>query len=588
MKKIFAKAGEGHEKGLSLVEVLVTIAVLSIVAAISLPIITTSIQRTQIDAHKAEMVLTADTIKTSLGAMQGVAVNNFNLGGGTASSYVRINANQDVKFRFDRQNENAFYTVSPSRVTRIVADGTGTTADPYTGFCITAWVGDVNLELNSNDPTVEEYGRDATYANGIGPCGLKPGPISVPSAPTLTDTPVAVLTDRIATIAYLNPTGDDVGGEDWTNLQIVEGRVTCTSSDGGATVVTQGSSPIQVNQLTEKTNYSCTVAVRNDGFLANDANAWSEESTSTALFYMPNPPKAVASAQVGSPGPEVGVTWVLETDMHGYDFSSGIYGSRMAINNFEIFHLIGCNGGNALNLDTTVLPDPSSHPNLSQPILAGANDLSIQISGLAPGSEYYIWVRALNGAGPDLSNPTSGTNGVGHGDIAYAGCAKTGTDPSVMSSGTFAENNALEGTDNLNGQVAFDWVIASVSGAGTASNWFNGGLPIHSYEWEIDLTDEFDDPEKATGTKLHSGLQTASQRLESSENLPVSTTYFMRMRACNLLNGSNQPAVCAVKEDGTPDWTVPAISGATSSTAPPPESVEATVDNNGVAVVTWN
>jgi hypothetical protein len=146
------------------------------------------------------------------------------------------------------------------------------------------------------------------------------------------------------------------------------------------------------------------------------------------------------------------------------------------------------------------------------------------------------------------------------------------------------EGNAIEGTNNLNGQVRYTWVVGSSTGTGPASNWFNGGLPIVSYEWEIDLSPDFDSAVgdgKFVGTLAHQGDQNLTQVLTSSNNLPVSTVYYLRLKACNLLNGPTQPAVCA------DDWNTPPGQGATSSTPPPPESVEATVNEDGSADVTW-
>jgi prepilin-type N-terminal cleavage/methylation domain-containing protein len=587
MKNIFTKAGKEYEKGLSLIEVLITIAVLAIVAAISLPIITSSIQRTQIDAHKSEMLLTADTIKSSIAGMGGVRIGNdpnFNLGGGTLDSYIRVNANQDKRFRFDRQNENAFYTVSPSRVTRIVAVGQGTQEDPYTGFCMTAWVGDVNLELYSNSSEVTEYTKDA---NPNLPCGLKPGPISVPAPPTLSPSgAMSVLSDSVATIAFNYPEGDDVGGEDWTQLEIVEARVTCTSSDGGTTRVVTDSFPrstITITGLTPQKIYSCTVAARNDGFVTTDPNAWSDESEATDSFYMPNAPLAVITPGVGQPGVQINLSWGLETDPYafpaGYSVNDPWYGGRMLIDDYEISYLKGCTANNALGIDTSTIP--VGNAGLQQvrtgPLAANNYTLTVPDHSIELGEEYYVWIRAINDAGPE---ETAG-NYVGFGQVrdvwSAVGCAKTGTIPSTMDIAISPQGNAIEGTNNLSGQIRYTWLVASPTGAGTASSWFNGGLPILSYEWEIDLSPDFDSTVgdgKFVGTLAHSGEQSTTQTLNSSNNLPVSTVYYLRIKACNQLG-------CSA------DWANPPGQGATSSTPPPPETVTAEVDENGDAVVTW-
>jgi prepilin-type N-terminal cleavage/methylation domain-containing protein len=600
MKNIFTKAGKEYEKGLSLIEVLITIAVLAIVAAISLPIITASIQRTQIDAHKSEMLLTADTIKSSIAGMGGVRIGNdpnFNLGGGTIQSYIRINAKQDTRFRFDRQNENAFYTVSPSRVTRIVSIGQGTQEDPYTGFCLTAWVGDVNLELYSNSTQVTEYTKDADPNL---PCGLKPGPISVPAPPTLSPSgAMSVLSDTVATVAFNYPSGDDVGGEDWTGLEIVEARVTCTSSDGGQTRIVTDSFPrstITITGLTPQKIYSCTVAARNDGFVTTDPNAWSDESETTDSFYMPNAPLAVITPGVGDPGVQINLSWGLETDPYafpaGYSVNDPWYGGRMLIDDYEISYLKGCNADNTLNIDTRNIP--VENPDLQQvrtgPLATNNYNLTVPDHNIELGEEYYVWIRAINDAGPE---ETPG-NYVGFGQVrdvwSAVGCAKTGTIPSVMiTSSTQAEqSNAISGSTDLSGYLEYTWLVASPTGTGTASAWFNGGLPITHYEWQIDLSPDFDSTEGdgkyvgtvANGKQLtHSGEQYIAQKLNTKEQnvppLPTSTVYYLQIRACNQLG-------C---QEG---WNNPPAQGATSSTPPPPESVNAEVDENGNAVVTWS
>jgi prepilin-type N-terminal cleavage/methylation domain-containing protein len=556
MKSIFTKAGKESQKGLSLIEVLVTIAVLAVVASISLPILTNVIQRAQIDAHKAEMLLTADTIKNAIAGMSGVRPDDglgLALGQGTEETAVRYNANQDVRFRFDRQSPNSFYTVTPSRVTRLVSVGSGTQNDPYTGFCMTAWVGDVNLELRSNSTEVLEI---APLTGN--PCGLIPGPIDVPDAPQFSDGGIQILNNTIATVAFTPPSNP--GGEDWTGLEIINYRATCESEDGGvARTATAASSPITVTGLSEDKTYSCTIAALNNG----DPN-WSEESNPTIFFEMPTPPLSVIPAPIPT-GVNLNVSWNFRVDaqnntaMYNFDPSLPEYGGRMTIDNYAIYYLENPVGGLT---DTTVIPAEAIEVRTD----SVAASFVLDSSRVSPGKSYHVWIRALNNAGPVPSWSTTQDNYVGYGDIAYAGLAQTGTEPDeITNTVTF-----LEGTTDRNQEISFTW------NTGPTTSYYNGGLPILRYEYEYDFDTTFDSGTNGaalgSGTKQPVDNSLPIQELNIS-GLPVGTTYFLRMKACNQI--------------GCSDWGT-TTSGATSDVAAPPGSASATVSPDGTGTVTWN
>lgn len=569
MKSLFTKAGKESQKGLSLIEVLVTVAVLAVVASISLPIFTNIIQRAQIDAHKAEMLLTADTIKSSIAGMGGVRPSDgvgLEMGSGTEATAIRYNAGEAARFRFDRQNPNAFYTVTPSRVTRLVSVGAGSQNDPYTGFCITAWVGNINLELRSSNSEVLEIAPQTGN-----PCGLIPGPIAVPDAPTIASGGVSILNNTIATIAFTPPTNR--GGEEWTGLQLINFRATCQSTDGGVSrTATAASSPITVTGLDENRSYNCTVAALNNA----DPN-FSAESDPTVLFKMPTPPLAVVPTAIAT-APTLFVSWNFAVDaqnniaMYNFDPSLPEYGGRMTIDNYAIYYLAvpltenTTPRGNTPDAQATELRTDSIGTSIT---LAPEN--TDGVNEIAAGKCYHIWISALNNAGPVPSWSTTQDNYVGYGTTIYApgvggGCAQTGTEPDPITNTV----NQLEGTNDRNQVISFTWNTSATT------TYNNGGLPILSYEYEYDLDTTFDGG--ANGGPVGSGVkQPVNNDLPIQElnisNLPVGTTYFFRMKACNQIGCS-------------PFGTV--VSGATSTTAAPPGSAEATVAPDGTGTVTWN
>lgn len=280
---------ELDNKGLTLIELLITIAVIGVVVAITTPIVTSVIQQAQIDAHKGEMLLMSDSIENAITGMGGVKAAGFDLG--TPSEPRRLEANERISVRISLENPTAVYSVTPSRDTRLVPTGTGTEADPYTSFCLTTWIGDRNIQLLSGTSEVTD-----------GACGQIPGPITRPDAPSIGNfTP---LSNTIASVNFTAPTGEAKGGRSEL-LVLTDARVTCNPTEGGTPVVKTVAitNPIQIEGLTENVSYSCTVAVRNNG-----DPEWSNESAASNAATMFTTPTAPTTA-LGSNGPVMNISW---------------------------------------------------------------------------------------------------------------------------------------------------------------------------------------------------------------------------------------------------------------------------------------
>jgi prepilin-type N-terminal cleavage/methylation domain-containing protein len=587
-------------KGLTLIELLITIAVIGIVSAITLPVITSVVQQAQIDAHKAEMLLTRDSIQNSINAMGGIVDTqnsaNFNLG--TSTDYKRYEAAQPVNFRFDINNPEAIYTVTPSRITRLVPEGDGTVEEPYTGFCITAWVGDVNLELVSGSSEANE-----------GSCGLIPGPITKPDAPDIGE--FLPLSNTVAVVNYTAPTGENRGGRS-EELLISEVRVTCNPTTLGDNVVFEGafSNPVQMEGLEENVEYYCTVAVKNNA----DPN-WSDESLESNSATMFTTPSAPVSA-LGSNGPTMNISWGAPeidggdpiigyvvryvnveditfdptTDNSNYDAQA--VGGFWNKDYLPFSNATGPVGEliipNAATLLYGITGNESSESN---PVVFSTSAL-----GLTPGQAYHIAIAAYNNAGGVLS--WSGSEYTGYGQFrlvtnssTFEGFIRTATQPdNILLPPGDAQFSAQGGNDSENiGGTNTNYYFISM----TWNKPYDGGSPIIRYEVQYDVQPDFlgnasgDGPLGAT-SKTISGPAPLSETVtigSSSSSLPSGTTYFLRARACN--------AITSMGDGGCGEWiasgAAPAgvTSAATPSTPTAPSNAEAEVSKDGTATVTW-
>jgi prepilin-type N-terminal cleavage/methylation domain-containing protein len=558
MIKSLYEGKRSNERGLSLIEVLVTIAVVAIVAAISLPVVTGLIQRAQIDAHKSEMLLTASVIQNSIAGMGGVAAEGYNLGSASSEDppvYKRFAAKDNVKLRFDRNNKEAYYTAQPSRITRLaVSPGNlGTEAAPYTGFCITAWVGDINLELYSGQTVVTEIPRDSAARI----CGdaFIPGPIAPPSAPEINSGDIDIDSETGSiTLPFDAPS--DIGGEH-VDLTLVDSEIICTSSDGGATKTFTGvREDIAILEgLDPGKTYTCTVSAINNGDPAR-----STTSDPSEPFLTLAPPSSVTLGQP-NPGVAFSLGWTFKNNEGDTTTNDeGVpYGLTPPIK-------YAPNTGYTVYYIEQRTPNPytanSEIPGGAFAVSTGDADSSYVLEGrldpvsgdlikLEPGKTYCMWIRA--------------NNQVGEGSRSDAVCAQTGSKPEVPL-------NPLASND-LAGAINVTWNFPEAN---------NGGVPLDSIEiqYALDgnsLTENIESDIR-TFTKTASGGTLYGAGSGRINNLAAETSYFFRIRASNTL--------FETKGIGPGDWSA-IFSGATAGTPAPPGEASVEVDDKGVATITW-
>lgn len=586
------------DKGLTLIELLITIAVIGIVMAISLPILTSVIEQAQVDAHKGEMLFTADSIEKSISGMSGVRPDedpNFDLG--TPSEYKRYEANTRISFRFDPNNANAVYGVTPSRVTRLVPFDVGTQEDPYTGFCITAWVGNRNIQLNSGSAEVTD-----------GSCGLIPGPINRPESPSIgTFTP---LSNTVGVVSFSPPTGEDIGGQS-TELALTDVRVTCTPTAGGDTVVRAVSltNPVQLEGLEENTEYTCTAAVKNNG-----DPSWSDESGASAPATTFTTPSAPTTA-LGSNGPTMNVSWGTP-DENGGD---PILGYIIRYVNVEDVNFDAATTSDDFNAqavggfwDKDTLPFANATGTVGELVIRDESTLLYGITGtenststpasatsalaLTPGQAYYIAIAAYNNAGEVRS--WSGTDYIGYGQFRLVtnqstseAFVRTATEPDEVLLAPNPAQLAATGGTNTEDVAGVDTTYYFLSI--TWNKPYDGGSPITRYELQYDVQPDFLGNAEGTGplgttSKTIDGAAPLSETVtigSVSSSLPDSTSYFVRVRACN--------AITSMGDNGCGEWIEsgadPAGVVSVATPAPPvaPSDATAEVADDGTATVTW-
>lgn len=583
------------DKGLTLIELLITIAVIGIVVAISTPIITSVIQQAQVDAHKGEMLFMADSIEKSIGGMRGLQATGFDLG--TPADYKRYEANERQTFRFSRENATAVYSVTPSRITRLVPTGSGTEADPYTGFCITAWVGDRNIQVNSGSAEVTD-----------GSCGLIPGPISAPEAPAIgTFTP---LSNTVAVVSFTAPTGEAVGGQS-AELALIQARATCTPTAGGVSVTETVAitNPITIDGLTENVEYTCTVAVKNNG-----DPSWSDESNDSNSATMFTTPSAPTTA-LGSNGPTMNISWGAPTS-NGGDPILGYIIRYVNVNDLATFNAAASGSGyNAEAVggywDKDTLPFGNATGSVGELVIPSDSTLLYGITGtetststpafatsalaLTPGQAYYIAIAAYNNAGEVRS--WSGSDYIGDGQFRIVTNQSTGeafirtaTEPDnvLIASPTSLLATGGTNTEDVSGtQTTYYYITV------TWNKPYDGGSNITRYELQYDVQPDFLGNSGGTGplgttSKTITGSAPLSETVtigSVSSSLPDSTSYFIRVRACN--------AITSMGDNGCGDWIAsgadPAGVAAAATPAPPtaPSDATAEVSGDGTATVTW-
>jgi prepilin-type N-terminal cleavage/methylation domain-containing protein len=595
MKTIFAKQCKAEDKGLTLIELLITIGVLAVLTAITAPIITSVIEQSRIDAQKGEMLLMADSIEKSIAGMGGINPENgsFNLGNGSITAPVIYPAGEKQTFRFVQRNPSEVYTITPSRDTRLRSTGLGTQNNPYTGFCITAWVGNKNLTVSSTE------GFKVVAADEP-PCGLIPGPISVPQPPQFNPdsdfegettnqgnvTGVERTPDGGSANVYFDEVPNNQKGGESDLLQIIEYRATCTA-DGEDPIVQTGTvSPILVEGLSSGTEYTCTVAARNNG---TGAEEWSGESDETVPFTMPVPPNAPTVAQGTGSGGQIAMVWTPPTNDGGLPITK--YAIRFSEETNGENSTDRITSGNEIRISMPTIVEEQATFALSNAAITSFNSANgTSVPTLENGKAYYVSVAAINNAGESVTieprlawaeapaNPAYGAWGAVTDAGTGASTIRTATEPWDIRLGNSTYRGAgadadyptnLTITDGAN-KITVTWNPPN-----------NGGVPILRYDLQYDVANTFDsgDDGEPIGSPSNESPSSGGQSV-MIEDLPNSTSYFVRVRSCN--------AITNMGDGGCAQWTyAQAQAGATLAPADPPENVEAGVDESGTGTVTW-
>lgn len=156
-------ASRARHAGLTLVELLVTIAVLGVVSAIAAPMIGSVIYKAQVDAFSAELLATGRTLTSHVAHSGGYATianpGRFEGKKGLLDFFAEATTPTSIPIG---PGLNA--TIEPSRDIRYIFFGNAE-KDPQT-WCMTGWVNDTNFELRQNDAAAVEV-------LGTRVCGIK-------------------------------------------------------------------------------------------------------------------------------------------------------------------------------------------------------------------------------------------------------------------------------------------------------------------------------------------------------------------------------------------------------------------------------
>lgn len=159
-------ASKAHAKGLTLIELLVTIAVIAVVSAIAAPMISNVIYKAQVDAFNAELLATGRTLTSHVSNNGGYA---------TIANPGRFEAKPGVLDLFADEyiptsipiGPGLNAKVEPSRTIRYMFFGKpDKSGQPAQTWCMTGWVRDTNFELRQDDAA-------ATEVLGTRVCGIK-------------------------------------------------------------------------------------------------------------------------------------------------------------------------------------------------------------------------------------------------------------------------------------------------------------------------------------------------------------------------------------------------------------------------------
>lgn len=580
-----------NEDGLTMLELLTTIAILGIITAIASPVIISMIQQAQIDAYKGEMTYVADStykmINGTLGQPElasgsitsdGNTVTLESLGPRINDSGATLATNVNgywydistMSLPFDAQDASALITWDNSRIVRVVpvqADGsivTDTSTQTIADACITAWVGDRNLVIESvKTTTVTE--------DDIAPCGLIPGPIEEPEAPSapqsLEPEGDEVTSEMVASL--ISP--PDNLGSDSDNIAIESYRVTCTDlTNGGTVTATSATSTVDMAGFTRGADYSCTAAITTNAY-----PGFSPESGASATVRIPEAPGAPTSLAGTGSGGQVSLTWTTPADdgcnEAGVDDGNSC-GTGYAINNYEVQYIVGVEGtapsavtdADFNSADIIAAPNANTTYALSNSNINDYNTTNgTSLTQLVDGNTYYIRARAVSSVGVEgaWSDPI---------------VEQTATEPDAIDDAT--------GTDGTN-QISIEFSVP-----------YDGGLPIDKFEIWYDINDTYDGggttytgPD-GDGTPLGRSIVVCDDSTDPNyvavvcsknedesvnvviDQLPDSTSYFVKIFT------ENDMGMSAWSDD---------VAVATYAPAEAPEATDATIDDSGNATVTW-
>jgi len=591
------------ENGLTMIELLTTIAVLGIVAAIASPIIISMIQQAQVDAYKGELSYVSDsTYKMVVGTFgepgkaagnitsDGSIVNMQSLGprldpatgvsqGGSMLGYWYDIS--DMALPFDLTNPDALVLWDNSRVVRVVlySDNSQTplasSDEVIVDACLTAWVGNTNIVI----PSLKS--SQVLENQNTAPCGLIPGPIEAPGAPgapqSLEPTGSGATSDL--DVALISPP-DNLGG-DSSDISIASYRVTCTDSGNtGSIIATNATSTMTLTGFTRGLDYTCTAAVSTNAY-----PGYGDESVASATIRIPEEPGAptgLSSTTALSSNPKDALSWTTPTDdgcnEPGVDDGNNC-GTAFTLTNYIIEYIQKPDGTDPLTQGDTEFAGASqlemANANTNYPLSDAninaynlANSTTLQT--LADGSTYCIRVQAKNSA--DLTGAWSTPI-----------CEKTATEPATVSDAA--------GQDGVN-QVTITFSVP-----------YNGGLAITKYEIWYDINNTYDGGGTSytgpdgSNTPLGRSIVVCNDNTSPNysavicgkaqgetitvtiDTLPDSTSYFVKIFSENAMGMS------AWSDNGD---AVVDVAVSTYAPAEAPTTTDASIDTSGNATVTWN
>jgi prepilin-type N-terminal cleavage/methylation domain-containing protein len=620
--------------GLTMLELLVTIAILGIVTAIASPIIISMIQQAQIDAYKGEMNYVSDStykmINGTFGQPSLAAGNPTNNGnpiklesmGPNSSAAGNGNVNGywfdvgQMSLPFDATDASALVIWENSRVIRVVPTQERPDTDtivPVTNeaeqiiedACITAWVGDRNLVIKSvKSPAVTE--------DNLAPCGLIPGPIEEPEAPSAPTVTTGAEGGTLSNLVASSITPPSNLGSTSSGIAIEEYRVTCVDSTGGKVTGTSPTNTINFNsdnsnQLTRGETYECTAAISTNAF-----PGYGPESASSGEIKIPEEPTKPTGLQGEGRDGVVNLNNWTVADYDGCNTIDTATGAATTSNRcdstqgpdeyrisaYEVQYALGVADTLAADVAESDFTNPrngvvgivSTGTATTNYALSNQNisDYSAALPQLVNGETYYIRIRAVSSAN---------VKGAWSDPIVR----QTATEPKTI--------------DNARGEDGYDNIALKFDMPD------NGGLPISKLTVWYDVTQDYDakgtdadgngiplnevtldidteniiatsDELPATGTTgvgiicsnglyVWTGSEWQGSCAEATfrvTGLPDSTSYFLKVKTENEMGES------AWSDNGN---TVDDVAAATQAPPDAPEDASASIDESGDATVTW-